>query len=370
MPEAKNGIHIKPKNKGKFNALKKRTGKTTEELTHSKNPLTKKRAIFAQNAAKWKHEYGGYMEDGGGIDNPGFNALPYYVQQNIIDNMAMGGYIKMQNGGSKNNEKMISNPYKKYKYLPTTPGANRSDYQNDEDFAIASYTNSSDLSKRVQNPYFNTDSIPVNYYNQVKKADDLNSTYGMRDTNRNPQAQYEINQIFKNYSPTQNTDSLLNVVEKKYPIRTGYQTGGKTIKTYNPNDPAFRAYTDSTKLHNYGENLKKIATEKYGNPKTGGVFTTYGFIPTTTKYNTIPLPEKDIDAASKSMEAVMSNTYPKLNNDFNINPKSDTYFGEYQKNFGENIPESSIAYSEYQKPTNKCLLKMYLKTVVNFQQKY
>lgn len=37
--------------------------------------------------------YGGYMENGGGIDNPGFNALPYYVQQNIIDNMAMGGYL-------------------------------------------------------------------------------------------------------------------------------------------------------------------------------------------------------------------------------------------------------------------------------------
>lgn len=47
------GIHIKKKNKGKFNALKKRTGKSTEELTHSKNPLTRKRAIFAQNAAKW-----------------------------------------------------------------------------------------------------------------------------------------------------------------------------------------------------------------------------------------------------------------------------------------------------------------------------
>lgn len=47
------GIHIKPENRGKFNALKRRTGKTTEELTHSKNPLTRKRAIFAQNAAKW-----------------------------------------------------------------------------------------------------------------------------------------------------------------------------------------------------------------------------------------------------------------------------------------------------------------------------
>jgi hypothetical protein len=52
------GIYIKPENRGKFTATKKATGKTTEELTHSKNPITKKRAIFAQNAAKWKHEDG------------------------------------------------------------------------------------------------------------------------------------------------------------------------------------------------------------------------------------------------------------------------------------------------------------------------
>ena len=52
------GIHIKPENKGKFTATKKATGKSTEELTHSNNPITKKRAIFAQNAAKWKHEDG------------------------------------------------------------------------------------------------------------------------------------------------------------------------------------------------------------------------------------------------------------------------------------------------------------------------
>jgi hypothetical protein len=52
------GIHIKPENKGKFTATKKATGKTTEELTHSKNPVTKKRAIFAQNAAKFKHADG------------------------------------------------------------------------------------------------------------------------------------------------------------------------------------------------------------------------------------------------------------------------------------------------------------------------
>lgn len=51
--KGKDGIHINPANRGKFNATKKRTGKTTEELTHSKNPLTRKRAIFALNASKW-----------------------------------------------------------------------------------------------------------------------------------------------------------------------------------------------------------------------------------------------------------------------------------------------------------------------------
>ena len=49
-------IEIKPENKGKFTATKERTGKSTEELTHSKNPLTRKRAIFAQNVKKWNHK--------------------------------------------------------------------------------------------------------------------------------------------------------------------------------------------------------------------------------------------------------------------------------------------------------------------------
>ena len=51
----KSPIHINPANRGKFNATKKRTGKTTEQLAHSSNPLTRKRAIFALNARKWHH---------------------------------------------------------------------------------------------------------------------------------------------------------------------------------------------------------------------------------------------------------------------------------------------------------------------------
>lgn len=56
-PKYRNGgdIHIKPENRGKFTETMRRTGKSAEELSHSSNPLTRKRAIFALNARKWKH---------------------------------------------------------------------------------------------------------------------------------------------------------------------------------------------------------------------------------------------------------------------------------------------------------------------------
>ena len=57
-------IHINPANRGKFNATKQRTGKSTEELTHSKNALTRKRAIFAQNASHL-HALGGVLQGDG-----------------------------------------------------------------------------------------------------------------------------------------------------------------------------------------------------------------------------------------------------------------------------------------------------------------
>ena len=86
-------IHIKPENRGKFNATKKRTGKTTEELTHSKNPLTRKRAIFAQNAKKWKHADGGKMfvpdiliklcQSGGNIEDGVKNTILKHIMARI-----------------------------------------------------------------------------------------------------------------------------------------------------------------------------------------------------------------------------------------------------------------------------------------------
>lgn len=59
----KSGIHIKPENKGKFTAYKKRTGKTTEEALHSKDPHVRQMANFARNAKKWHHGQDGLMLD-------------------------------------------------------------------------------------------------------------------------------------------------------------------------------------------------------------------------------------------------------------------------------------------------------------------
>jgi hypothetical protein len=105
LPEYKSGgIHINPKNKGKFNATKKATGKTTEELTHSKNPKTRKRAIFAQNAKKWKHSEGGMVEFGIGGMVGGVIGLLQQIQQaqeqkQLMEEQAKVGAINTANAG-------------------------------------------------------------------------------------------------------------------------------------------------------------------------------------------------------------------------------------------------------------------------------
>lgn len=60
-PEFKEGgkIHIKPENRGKFTALKKRTGHSASWFKAHGTPAQKKMAIFALNAKKWKHAHGG-----------------------------------------------------------------------------------------------------------------------------------------------------------------------------------------------------------------------------------------------------------------------------------------------------------------------
>jgi hypothetical protein len=56
LPGYENGkIHIKPANRGKFTALKKRTGHSASWFKENGTPEQKKMAVFALNAKKWKH---------------------------------------------------------------------------------------------------------------------------------------------------------------------------------------------------------------------------------------------------------------------------------------------------------------------------
>lgn len=100
-------IHIKPENRGKFTETKRRTGKTTEELTHSKNPLTRKRAIFAQNAKKWHHAFGGdlmthganfdtgltLVSNGGTHEENPLEGVPMGVDQEGVPNLVEEGEV-------------------------------------------------------------------------------------------------------------------------------------------------------------------------------------------------------------------------------------------------------------------------------------
>lgn len=69
------GIHIKKKNRGKFTEYC--GGKVTDECIrrgkNSKDPKIRKRATFAANSRKWKHE------DGSKIHKP-------YGHRSILDN--------------------------------------------------------------------------------------------------------------------------------------------------------------------------------------------------------------------------------------------------------------------------------------------
>ena len=49
------GIHIKKENRGKFTALKERTGHSASWFKEHGTPAQKKMATFALNARKWHH---------------------------------------------------------------------------------------------------------------------------------------------------------------------------------------------------------------------------------------------------------------------------------------------------------------------------
>lgn len=77
----KGGIHIKKENRGKFTAAAKRAGKSVQEYARDvlNNPnattLQKRRANFARNAKKWKHQEGGTILPWPALNNINYIAI-------------------------------------------------------------------------------------------------------------------------------------------------------------------------------------------------------------------------------------------------------------------------------------------------------
>lgn len=147
-------IRIKPENRGKFTETKRRTGKTTEELTHSKNPLTRKRAIFAQNAAKWKHANGGYLTSPSGsyedtelgqsqftndiydlyLDKLINDSIPLDRAKQIAKYMVMQSSLESGYGKSAGDSNYGG-------YLSSGHGSSKRSYKNMQDFVDHHYEN-------------------------------------------------------------------------------------------------------------------------------------------------------------------------------------------------------------------------------------
>ena len=85
---AKGGkIHIKPENRGKFTALKERTGKSATWFKEHGTPAQKKMATFELNARKWKHDDGGNL-NGNNSNNSNSGLLS--KTQELLDNIGYG----------------------------------------------------------------------------------------------------------------------------------------------------------------------------------------------------------------------------------------------------------------------------------------
>ncbi len=220
---AKKPIKIKPKNVGKFNATKKATGKTTEELTHSKNPVTKKRAIFAQNAAKWNK-----AADGTQIpftDEYG-NLIPQDWGNNIQPNM-FTDYLNNQNNDPNYTPDIQQRPQEQFTPIqPLTaqqglpngqlttkplqqPFAKNADVVNDQ-----MKKPKLNITPFSQNKYFNRG---LTYLNQAIK-------HGSNINNQNPDTSPDYNGLMSPIS-METGGQFNNVLQGVAAITNGIQSG-------------------------------------------------------------------------------------------------------------------------------------------------
>lgn len=193
------GIKLDPAKKGTFKAQATRMGMSVQEAArHILSNREKysagmvKKANFARNFAK---------EEGGTIDNAGFNALPEYVQNKILNNMqyggdfdmpqyGKGGYTVRRSNDRKGKTHVVTGPDGTKKYFGDPNMGERSKSKNGKDAFYARHA-----TNLKNNPYFRAyaratweDGGEINDYarggEMIKRADGSYSQRGLWDNIR------------------------------------------------------------------------------------------------------------------------------------------------------------------------------------------
>lgn len=272
---AKNGIHIKTKNKGKFTAYKKRTGKTTEEALHSKDPHVRQMANFARNSKKWNHAQQGAILPNE-LDYPndveGYHAaLDQYMMQaqQAID---LAEYESYQMPPSVRKQAIEHPQLPDFTQIPSV------------DTRMQQVGR--DLSKPTQNPLQGKKKF--NWGQTALTALALTDAVLPQDPIKKPVVQplgsYNPHPYGVSGSQALAKDGGILEAKKgkklKKPkmgqyVSKSYEDGGElelaqkgTIITNNPNDPTLKAYNDSLRLHNnYLDVKQKLDNSGYKQEK-------------------------------------------------------------------------------------------------------
>ena len=126
-------IYIKPENRGKFTALKERTGKSATWFKEHGTPAQKKMATFALNARKWKHKDGGilsthgldlsngvtYINNGNTHENNIYEGVQMGVDSEGIPNLVEEGEVIFNNYVFSNRIRVPDTVRNKYKLRGT-----------------------------------------------------------------------------------------------------------------------------------------------------------------------------------------------------------------------------------------------------------
>ena len=149
-------IYIKPENRGKFTALKERTGKSATWFKEHGTPAQRKMATFALNSRHWSHDYGGTLSTHG-LDLS--NGVTYINNGNTHENNKYEGVqMGVDNQGIPNlveQDEVIYNDYVFSNRIPV-PNAVRNKYKlrgtKDMTFADAAKKAAKESEERPNDP--------------------------------------------------------------------------------------------------------------------------------------------------------------------------------------------------------------------------